>query len=236
MTNNRLLGLFQRTKNLDDLKLRISTIGDSLTDSGHRNDVMGAGKKRDDWYQYYLYHYLIARNISSSIHNYGISGQIVEQICSRFNDTIPADYIVSMAGTNDLWRANYSESDINRTLADRIIGFYKSTILRTIELQSQNNHPGPIIIICSIPPVGNVSTLPEKMASAIEFVNTELKTYLISLNRSDVLFCDVNKAMRDSQKNMINGLATPDGVHFSKFGKKVCGEAIGQTIFNNFYI
>jgi len=217
------------------VNLRISTIGDSLTDSGHRGDIMCAGKKRDDWYQYYLYHYLLARNIPSTIQNYGISGQITEQICARFKDTIPSDYLVSMAGTNDLWRANYSEPDIYRTLADRIIGFYKSVIIPTIESQANMGRPGLIILICSIPPVGKVSSLPEKMAGAIDFVNNELKTYVMGLNRSDVLFCDVNLGMRNASKYMIDGLAVPDGVHFEKFGKKVCGETIGQVIFSKYY-
>lgn len=232
----KMLQLFNKT-NVQKLKnpLRISTIGDSLTDSGHRGEIMCAGKKRDDWYQYYLYHYLVTRNIPCSIQNYGISGQITEQICTRFKDTIPSDYLVSMAGTNDVWRANYAEPNIYRTLADRIIGFYKSVIVPTIELQANMGHPGLNIVICSIPPVGKVSSLPEKMAGAIEFVNNELKTYVFGLKRTDVIFCDVNLGMRNTSKYMIDGLAVPDGVHFEKFGKKVCGETIGQVIFSKYY-
>lgn len=214
--------------------LRISTIGDSLTDGGNYNKTYGYGEKWSFGYQINMYDYLKTRDLESTIYNVGISGQIVSQICARFNVTVPADYIISMAGTNDLWRANYGNPWIAGNLSQWIIGNYTQTIFNTIKYQTDLGFDSPIIIICSIPPVGDVPGLPTKMAETIALVNADLKAWVIGLNRLDVVFCDVNRAMRNSSVYMMEGLYS-DGVHFTHNGNAVCGEAIAQVITDHYY-
>jgi lysophospholipase L1-like esterase len=215
--------------------IQISTIGDSLTQGGHKGIVMGYGKEYPNCYQNYLYEYLSERNIESQVRNFGISGQITSQICNRFNETVPAEYIVSMSGTNDIWRANYSNSSVNQTLADLIITKYNQTITGTISFQTALNYSSPKVIICSVPPVGDVKTLPSEMNGAILYVNAKLELFVESLNSSNIVFCDVNKNMRNSDNYLIEGLGTADGVHFTQLGNLVCGEAISQCIFEQYY-
>jgi lysophospholipase L1-like esterase len=214
--------------------ITISTIGDSLTDARHYGDTMEYGELMDNWYQYYTYQYLKTRNVESQIRNLGISGQTVEQICDRLNQTIPAEYIVSMAGTNNIWRADYTNQQIVGNLSQKIIETYNQTIFNTIDTQIAQGYFAPILIICSVPPVGEVNTLPEMMASTIQLVNIDLQAFVENLNRSDVLFCDVYRHMRNRDGYMIEGLFT-DGVHFTKMGNKVCGEAIAQVIVDHHY-
>ena len=214
------------------IDIKISTIGDSLTDSGYYGDTMKHGVANENWYQYYLFQYLEERMIESSIKNWGIGGQITSQICGRFNETVPADYIVSMAGTNDLWQADYTIPNINAELATMIIGFYNNTIFNTIEYQIDQGKESPIIIICSIPPISDGQSF---MGQGIFSVNEEIRQYVVNLNRTDIIFCDVHQSMRDTNNDMLDGLATPDGVHFTKMGKLVCGEAIAQAIATHYY-
>ena len=220
--------------------LTISTIGDSLTDSGHNGDVvqystMEFGSVLENCYQYYTYKYLKTRQLETRVQNFGISGQTVSQICGRFNTTVPADYIVCMAGTNDVWRANYSTPGINAILATRVIDIYNATIFGTIAYQQSRGHAAPVIILCSIPPFGNVSPPTLYVPGAIRHVNAALKAYVQGLNRSNILFCDVYATMSNAAGWMIDGLYWPDGVHFNPTGDQVAGEAIAQVISNHNY-
>jgi len=220
-----------------EVDINISTIGDSLTDSGHYDEIMNGGNKEQGWYQYYMYQYLKVLNIESRIHNYGIGGQSVQQITGRFNVTVPADYITCMAGTNDLWWVdiNYTNSNVGDIKAQHIIQMYNQTIFNTMQNQTAKGFSSPTIIICSIPPPGNTTSLPEKMAATVVYVNTRIAQFISNLNRTDVLFCDVHKAMRADSNYAIDGLLTSDGIHFEAKGKQVCGEAIAQIIANHFY-
>jgi len=198
---------------------------------------MKAGNDQKEWYQYYMYQYLKTRHIESQIRNFGIGGQSVEQITGRFNVTVPADYITCMAGTNDLWwvNINYSDPNVAEIKSQHIIEKYNQTIFNTMKNQTEQGYDNPIIILCSIPPPGNKTTLPEKMAATVVYVNIRLAQFVSTLNRSDVLFCDVHKAMRTSANYAIDGLLNDDGIHFTAQGKQVCGEAISQIIANHYY-
>jgi lysophospholipase L1-like esterase len=45
-----------------------------------------------------------------------------------------------------------------------------------------------------------------------------------------IVFCDVHKAMVDSNGDILEELADFDGIHFTLEGKKVCGDNIGKSI------
>jgi lysophospholipase L1-like esterase len=217
------------------IDLTISTIGDSLTDSGHYGSLVEYGIIMEDCYQYYTYKYLKVRNLETRVRNLGIGGQTVAQICGRFNETVPANYIVCMAGTNDMWRADYSAPGINDTLANHIIDTYNDTIFGTITYQQSLGYAPAIIVICSIPSFGNINPPFLYIPEGIQYVNTALESYIQGLNRTDVLFCDVHKAMSTEAGWMINGLCVADGVHFTEAGDQVMGEAVAQVISYNYY-
>ncbi len=217
------------------IDLTISTIGDSLTDSGHYASVIQYGVEMEDCYQYYTYKYLKVRNLETRVRNLGIGGQTISQICGRLNDTVPADYIVCMGGTNDVWRANYSTPGINDVLAAYIVGTYNGTILSTIAYQQNLGYDPTTLVICSIPPFGDVSPAFLPINGAIQYVNAALEAYVQGLNRTDVLFCDVYAAMSTGAGWMVDGLCRADGVHFTEAGDQVAGEVVAQVISSNYY-
>jgi len=133
-----------------------------------------------------------------------------------------------------VWRANYSAPGINATLASHVIDTYNTTIFNTIAYQQILGHAAPVIILCSIPPFGNVTPPILKVPAATRFVNAALKSYVQNLNRSNILFCDVYSAMSNAAGWMIDGLYS-DGVHFTPIGDQVAGEAIAQVIANHYY-
>jgi lysophospholipase L1-like esterase len=215
--------------------IRISTIGDSITDGGNYQKTMGFGEKWNFGYQINIYESLKTRNIESSILNLGISGNLISQICSRFNDTVPADYIISMGGTNNVWWwANYTNPAVQENLSQTIITTYNNTIFNTIQYQISLGNSGPILIICSIPPIGKSLGNAVNITNAIKYVNTNLQAWVIGLNRSDILFCDVYRNMRNAEGYMIEGLSS-DGVHFTSKGNEVCGQTMAQVISDHYY-
>lgn len=218
-----------------EVDIRITTIGDSITDGGNYGKTYAYGEKWTFGYQIDIYNSLKTRNIESSIFNLGIGGQIISQICSRFNETVPADYIISMGGTNNVWWwANYSNPLIEENLSQTIITTYNNTIINTMQYQISLNHSGPVIIICSIPPIGIGLGNSANITKAIKYVNTNLQNWVNSLNRSDILFCDVNRYMRNAEGYIIDGLSS-DGVHFTAKGNEVCGQAMALVITDHYY-
>jgi lysophospholipase L1-like esterase len=219
------------------INLTISTIGDSLTDSGQYGTVVRCGSEIPDCYQYYTYKYLKGRDLNTLVRNLGISGQTISQICGRMNSTVPANYTVSMGGTNDVWRANYSSPSVNDTLANRVIGMYNNTIFNTIAYQQSLGHAPPVFVICSIPPFGRVTAPISYNASipnTIKHVNAALKAYVEGLNNPDIVFCDVHEAMSTDGVYMTPGLCVADGVHFTLAGDQVMGETVAQAIWNHY--
>nr|MDO8114048.1 GDSL-type esterase/lipase family protein [Candidatus Sigynarchaeota archaeon] len=216
--------------------LIISTIGDSLTDSGHYNTTVEYGVEYmveyTNCYQYYTYQYLKVRNLETRVRNLGIGGQTISQICARFNDTVPANYTVCMAGTNDMWGATPGIYDI---LAAHVIDTYNATMFNTMAYQQSLGHAPPVIILCSIPPLGYIAPGILYVPGAILHVNAALEAYVKGLNRTDVVFCDVHAAMSNDAGWMIDGLYVADGVHFTIAGDQVCGEAVAQAIAQHYY-
>lgn len=218
--------------------IRILTFGDSLTQGGnppYLNPMQ---------YQYWMVRLLAERDPELNIdcHNHGIGGQIAFQIVERVPNAldprryrvlaaVPADiqFFVLMGGTNDAWRFSDWDEDLARDMQEDVI----ETLQRGVqaaqasrEIETSENIPLEIIL-CSIPPVGNVPTIPKYMKQSIAVINSRLQ----DLARAEgVYFCDVHTAMsRD------DGFADPecvitDGVHFTELGNQRCGEQIGLCI------
>lgn len=217
--------------------VKISTIGDSLTEGGVRGAIISDSKTVIPMcYQSWTYNWLKAKGLSVEIRNYGIGGQIVNEICGRFEITVslPTDYIVTMGGTNDLWRFSDTAPNIEVEIAEDIIEKYHMAIPKAIKLQQDKGLPAPTVVVCSVPPFGNVKNLPKNVQTAVKYVNSELEKMVIVWKNPSIIFCDMHKAMRNDKFFMRDGLAILDGVHFTLEGNQTCGEAIAQVIYAHY--
>jgi lysophospholipase L1-like esterase len=214
--------------------ITISTIGDSLTEGSIRASIIGDNYiQMPNCYQGWTYNWLHHQGMSTEIRNYGIGGQIIEEICGRIAVTVslPTDLIVIMAGTNDLWRYSDMDPDIEKEISEAQLERYREIIPKVVQLQTKKGLSPPMFVICSIPPFGNVKMLPKNVQKAVKFVNSELEKFVVAWKESPIMFCDVHKAMRGDDFFMREGLAIADGVHFTIDGNKACGEAIAKCIF-----
>ena len=217
------------------VNINIATLGDSLTDSGYYGKVMDYSSNLINWYQYFMYQQLKTRNIESSILDLGVGGQVISQICNRILSASPSTYITIMAGTNDILSADFSDPNVNENLAAHIISIYKQKIPEVILYQNVTFGYSPIVIICTIPPVGDgPSVLPlGRITEAINFVNCELKKF--AENNPDVLLCDTNRSLKGINDRFIRGLCVEDNIHFTETGKLVCGQTIANSIIEHYY-
>lgn len=234
--------------------VKINTFGDSITAGAHSYQTMDSsyaanvdrfpcsGKNPQSWYQYYMYRYLNARSIETSIPDYGIGGELVSQICGRMYYGLPATYITVMAGTNDVLSADYSNPNINTVLASHIIGTYKKTLPNVSAYQVDVlKSIKPVFFVCTIPPIAaSVPIAPgldvTKATSAIEYVNSQLKAYVASLNDpASYVLVDTNNNLKGPDNHYIPGLCISDGIHLSEDGYEVTGETIAQKIFEKYY-
>lgn len=211
---------------------KIATIGDSLTEGGGRSAIIGPKISIPSMYQSWTYNWLIAKNVPCEIHNLGIGGQIISEICTRFNECVPADIIVTMAGTNDAWRFSDTAPGIQKEMAEDVIEWYSKVVPKALKLQQEKYNSTPIVFINSIPAIGNVKTVPKNMQTTVLYINDQLAKYVAGLKNPKIVFGDVHKAMRGSDGYNTPGNYIPDGVHFTVEGNKVVGEAIAQAIFN----
>jgi lysophospholipase L1-like esterase len=203
--------------------------------------LLCVGRQPQTWYQYYMYRYLKTRSIETSIPDYGIGGQVVAQICERMYTNLPATYITVMAGTNDVLRANYSDPNVNATLATHIIDTYKNTLPGIMDYQANALHyPKPAIFICTVPPLAaQVPIAPDvdvaKATSAIEYVNSQIKAYVAGLGDPNYVLVDTNRNLKGPDNHYIPGLCVSDGIHPSEDGYEVIGDTIAQKIFEKYY-
>ena len=203
--------------------LKILTMGDSLTQGSpppeHRHGNPGQ-------YQWFMYGALRSAGIETDIWNLGIGGQRVGQIVDRIGSALPADVVTVMGGTNDVWHFAAAMVGFENEIVENILDEHT----RGINIVRSN--PGckhTCVILCSIPPMGNVKTLTKAMFDTVNNANVEIKALC---KKEGAVFCDVNKAMRGDEVNKYARpeLVLPDGVHFTEAGNKACGEAIAKCI------
>nr|MDO8109302.1 SGNH/GDSL hydrolase family protein [Candidatus Sigynarchaeota archaeon] len=203
--------------------LKLVTMGDSLTQGGVPPEYR---IENPNLYQSFLHRYLKKEGIDVDIWNLGIGGQTIGQIVSRLAGGLPADIVSILGGTNDVWHFFAAMKDHEHEIVEGII----EELTRGIEIVKA--HPAckdTIVIICSLPPVGNVKTVLPGMIDTVNQANVEIEALCA---QKGVIFCDVNKAMRaeDEKKYAKPQLVVLDGVHFTPEGNKACGEAIARTI------
>ncbi|MFX0102252.1 MAG: SGNH/GDSL hydrolase family protein [Candidatus Hodarchaeota archaeon] len=206
--------------------MKVITIGDSLT-QGNPPPEHRAGNSGK--YQSYTHAYLKEKGIEVDIWNLGIGGQLIGQIVNRIKPALPADIVVIMGGTNDVWRFAAIEDDI---LDEVVEGILEEFIYGLEVVKSHPDSGSSKIILCSIPPFGDVGTVDIRMVNAINKTNAEIQD--LCEKNENVFFCDVNAAMRlDVPEKFANSkFVVADGVHFTFSGNKACGEAIAKCIAN----
>ncbi|MHA1728118.1 MAG: SGNH/GDSL hydrolase family protein [Promethearchaeota archaeon] len=224
-------------RNNDRIKpiLKISTIGDSITRGLFDANLTSQGEWLPYTYQYYLWKCLRDMGNNSEVFNYGIPGQLVSEICARINQTIPADIIIIMGGTNDVLRLTNLTPDIEIKMTESIIEFFNQTIFEIEEFQISIGLSPPLIILNAIPPLGDVFLFTDRTHDLILYINQELESFITDLNRTNVIFCDVHEAMRNKNNYLDSGLGLFEGIHFTQAGYQICGETIAQCIFE-YYI
>ena len=210
---------------------KIVTIGDSLTEGSGRQSVLSQNPSMPNTYQHYLYYALKKKGIDTEIHNFGIGGQVINQICERFSTTVPADIIITMGGTNDVWRFSEAALGVEKDMAEDILEQYKSSIDKAVSKQKSMGKPEPLVIINSIPPIGNVTTVPKNMFNCLMTVNATLQDYVKTVKNPKLMYCDTHVTMAGKDHYMRPGLFVPDGVHFTEEGNRACGEGIAQFLF-----
>jgi lysophospholipase L1-like esterase len=203
--------------------LKIITMGDSLTQGSpppeHRHGNPGQ-------YQSFMYQLLRQEGINPDIWNLGIGGQKTGEIVSRIAAALPADVVTIMGGTNDIWH-----------FANAMVGFEHEIVEGIVEehergMKIVRSHPGckhSRVVLCSIPPFGDVKALTSRMLDTVNQANLEIEALC---KKEHATFCDVNKAMRGDEvhKFALPELVVPDGVHFTVAGNKACGEAMARCI------
>nr|MDO8083669.1 SGNH/GDSL hydrolase family protein [Candidatus Sigynarchaeum springense]MDO8118896.1 SGNH/GDSL hydrolase family protein [Candidatus Sigynarchaeota archaeon] len=202
---------------------KVVTMGDSLTQGGvppeHRHG-------NPTQYQWFMYNFLKEKGIEVDIWNLGIGGQTIGQIVARIEPALPADVVTVMGGTNDIWHFAAAMAGFENEIVDGIIEEH------TRGINIIRSHPGcknTHVILCSIPPMGNVKILTKAMLDAVNDANVKIESLC---KQERVIFCDVNKAMRGDEVNKYARpeLVGPDGVHFTEAGNKACGEAIARCV------
>jgi lysophospholipase L1-like esterase len=211
--------------------ITISTIGDSLTEGNVREAIIGDEISLPNTYQFWTYKRLKELGIASKIINFGIGGQIIGEICQRFVKlVVPADYIILMGGTNDVWRYCESAEGIEKEIAEEALELYEDVIKGAFAAQEADGKEKPVIFVNAIPPVGDAKSAPKKMKSAILYVNQEFERFVTEMKDDHVVFCDVHKAMRNDDLYMKEGLTIEDGVHFTTKGNYELGFAVANRI------
>ncbi|MHA1679984.1 MAG: SGNH/GDSL hydrolase family protein [Promethearchaeota archaeon] len=200
----------------------IATFGDSLTQGNPPPEHRGNPGK----YQSHMHDYLVNAGYEVDIRNHGIGGQLVGQVVNRIKAILPVDVVTIVAGTNDIWHFSLAGEGIEEEI--------KEAIIEELELAISiiREHPDGeriTLILCSIPPFGNVKGLAPVMFKCIRETNAEIEKLCA---RESIPFCDVNKAMRLDGPDMYANLefVVADGVHFTPAGNEACGLQLAKCI------
>jgi len=208
----------------------IKTIGDSLTEGNGRESVLGKNPQIPGQYQNWLYHAMIQNGFDVEVTNYGIGGQLIHEICGRMNICTPANFIITMGGTNNVWRYSGLGEEIYEDMWQELWEQYTTAIPKVIDTQKKQTGHIPIVIINAIPPIGETPRLAKTMQGTLLYINEKLEKAVQAWNKSNVVFCDVHKAMRLPNMYANPKLVVADGVHFTPEGNRVVGETVAKKI------
>ncbi|MHA1733683.1 MAG: SGNH/GDSL hydrolase family protein [Promethearchaeota archaeon] len=211
---------------------RIFTFGDSLTQGG-APPCLHPMK-----YQYWMLRTLAdgGRGIAVDLWNHGIGGQVAHEIVERIPAALAADLegelgapgasstvLVLMGGTNDAWRY----SDWDEELAKEMQVDVVEELARGVQYALDGGIEPARVLLCSVPPVGNVPTAPKYMKWSIGEINSKLEELA---GRRGITFCDVHEAMRGTGGHADPACVVEDGVHFTEEGNRRCGERVARDI------
>ncbi len=142
--------------------------------------------------------------------NKGVNGQRSDEILARLDRDaikVKADYVIILAGVNDIYQGAPIE-------------FTKNSLL----LMYQNS------ISAGIRPV-SASVLPYNTASPSEVTALrDLNSWIeYTSNRLEIPFCNTNLAVADPKnRNRLSG--SPDGYHLDVSGYRSMGESLARVI------
>jgi len=207
----------------------VHTYGDSITDAGTYGNVMDYSERFNLYtnnYQRHFYQYLHARNVETSVLNFGVGGQLTDQIVSRYlaiSTITPRNTtLIFMSGTNNVLGYVLTHGYLNATyITDTIIHEYKKMLYTA-------NERGHRVIICSIPPMSKNTILTHTdIADGIVEINARLSEF------AQEMFCDTHKELVEHPQNLyyIKGISM-DGIHLYARGNRILGQTIAQCILN----
>ena len=200
------------------------TYGDSITAMGANYGSMtsaAADNMQHNNYQPYLYHYLRTRSIEGMLRNFGIGGQLVPTICDRlrYAPTVMPN-IILMAGTNDIF-SGVASSNITHTIE------YVTSQFVDVTSKLKNRQ----FFVCSLPPLG--TNYPQQ-AHAVLRVNEAIQEFTRVTNNT--VLCDIHAHLTDTQRLFFqNPRLTLDGIHLTRQGNEILGQAIGACIVRHHY-
>jgi len=200
-------------------KLRIATIGDSLTQGNPPPNFYHPGT-----YQHWMKRWLIKQGIHTRVVNWGIGGQVAHEIASRVPQTLPTDVLIIMGGTNDVWRYSAFDDDLSIEMTEDVV---EQLAIGAKSANQGMNGGAKYVLLCSIPPMVKVSTIPRDALKNITRINNKIKDLC---ENEGYYFCDVNGEMRLPDGSGNPTYHQPDGVHFTPAGNRACGEAIAKCI------
>lgn len=199
------------------------TYGDSITAMGSTYGAVtnsNAQRNADNNYQPFLYQYLRTRSIQSVLRNFGVGGELVHEICDRIRyapSLLPN--VILMAGTNDVLSGTGSNSSDN--FQNIISQFYDVT----------SKYKDTQFFICSIPPLSSIYAT---RAPAVVRANTAIQTFTEKTNNT--VFCDIHAHLSGFHHLYFqNAALTLDGIHLTRQGNEILGQAIGSCIVKHYY-
>ncbi|GAB4329960.1 MAG: hypothetical protein Kow0069_37590 [Promethearchaeota archaeon] len=209
--------------------LKIVTLGDSLTQGSPPPCL------HPDTYQYHMLAAMRERGVGvgPDVHvdvvNHGVGGQVAAQVVDRIPGALDPDVdaVVLMAGTNDAWRYTAYDEEMAADVRDDVVQTLVAGVKKCLELREVSAHRLEVVVLCAVPPVGAVPSIPKYMGSTIEAINERLAT---ACTRLGVTFCDVHEAMRGEGGRARPDLVVGDGVHFTRKGYEACGRRIGACV------
>jgi lysophospholipase L1-like esterase len=193
------------------MKLRIVGLGDSTTAGtpGFLSPLEAPPEGRGNPESQYGY-WMMKAHPDWTVFNRGINGQRSDEILARFQRDVTQtkpDYVIVLAGVNDIYQGVSVESIKNNLLA-----MYQHSI-----------SDGITLVTASVLPYNTASA---SETTAIRDLNSWIE---YTANRLETLFCDTNSAVADPEKRD-RLRSSPDGYHPDVPGYRSMGEALAHVI------
>jgi lysophospholipase L1-like esterase len=193
------------------MRLRIVGLGDSTTAGtpGFLSPLEAPPEGRGNVESQYAY-WMMKAHPDWVVLNRGINGQRSDEILARFQRDVTqanADYVIILAGVNDVYQGVASDS-----IKDNLLAMYENSI-----------SSGTRAVAATVLPYNTAS---KTEAKAIRDLNSWIES---TARRLRILFCDTNRAVVDA-KNQDRLRSSADGYHPDVSGYRSMGEALARVI------